>query len=132
LKKSGNLYKIDYHPKEKKMLAKKYDEVKKEEVTAEGAEGVSIRWLIGKETDAPFYLRHFEVRPGGRTPYHNHPWEHEVYVLEGNGQLNTQQGPIPLEKGSFALVSPDEEHQFENTGTTTFAFLCAIPDTEKK
>jgi quercetin dioxygenase-like cupin family protein len=123
---------MEYHRKEKKMLANKYHEIKKEEVTAEGAKDVSIRWLIGKDTDAPFYLRHFEVQPGGHTPYHNHPWEHEIYVLEGTGRINTGEGPIPLEKGSFALVRPGEEHQFENTGQTTFTFLCAIPDPEKK
>ena len=114
------------------MLSKKYDEVKKEDVTTEGAKDVSIRWLIGKESNAPFYLRHFEIKPGGHTPYHSHPWEHEIYALEGTARINTQEGAIPLEKGSFALVRSGEAHQFENTGHTTFTFLCAIPDPEKK
>lgn len=115
------------------MIVKKYDDVEKSGVTEEGAQSVSIRWLIGKDSHAPnFYLRHFEIEPGGHTPFHTHPWEHEVYVLEGNGQINTKNKSIPLEKGSFALVMPGEEHQFENTGDTTFKFLCAIPDTGKK
>jgi quercetin dioxygenase-like cupin family protein len=115
------------------MIVKKYDDVEKTGVTEEGAQSVSIRWLIGKDSQAPnFYLRHFEIEPGGHTPFHTHPWEHEVYVLEGSAQINTKSKSIPLEKGSFALVMPGEEHQFENTGDTTFKFLCAIPDTEKK
>ena len=112
------------------MIIKRYDEVEKNAVSVEGAQKVSIRWLIGKDSNAPnFYLRQFEIEPGGHTPFHSHPWEHEVYVLEGNARLNTSGKAVPLEKGSFALVMPGEEHQFENTGHTTFKFLCAIPPT---
>jgi quercetin dioxygenase-like cupin family protein len=115
------------------MIVKKYHEVEKVEVTEDDAQSVSIRWLIGKDSPAPnFYLRHFEIEPGGHTPYHTHPWEHEVYVLEGNAQINTKNESISLEAGSFALVMPGEEHQFENTGNTTFKFLCAIPAADKK
>ncbi len=111
------------------MIVKKYDEVENQVVRVEGAQSASIRWLIGKDSPAPnFYLRQFELAPGGYTPFHAHPWEHEVYVLEGNGQLKTTGDTfMPLEKGSFALVMPGEEHQFQNTGATTFKFLCVIP-----
>jgi len=110
------------------MIVKKYNEVEASPVNIDGVKNVSIRWLIGKDSKAPnFYLRHFEIEPGGHTPRHTHPWEHEVYVLEGKGRLNTSDKSFTLEKGSFALVMPDEEHQFENTGETTFQFLCAIP-----
>jgi len=110
------------------MIAKKYDEVEKQKIQMDQAKGISIRWLIGPDQEAPnFYLRHFEVEPGGHTPYHTHPWEHEVYVLEGKGKLNTKDKSLPLEKNYFALVMPGEEHQFENTGDTTLEFLCVIP-----
>lgn len=36
-------------------------------------------------------------------------------------------GSHSLEAGSFALILPGEEHQFENDGNTTFKFLCIIP-----
>ena len=115
------------------MIVKKYHEVEKTNVIEEGVQDVSIRWLIGKDSQAPnFYLRHFEIESGGHTPYHAHPWEHEVFVLEGSARINTKNESIPLEKGSFALVMPGEEHQFENTGDTAFKFLCAIPVTGKK
>lgn len=114
------------------MLVQKYDEVEKLKVNTEGAKKVSIRWLIGKDSGAPnFYLRHFEIEPGGHTPFHTHTWEHEVYVLEGNAQINTKENSIPLEQGSFVLVGPEEEHQFENIGSTPFKFLCIIPDSRK-
>ena len=110
------------------MIVKQYDDVKNETVNAEGVKNTSIRWLVGKDSDAPnFYLRQLEVEPGGHTPFHSHPWEHEVYVLEGKGKLNGKDSSKPMEKGTFALVMPGEEHQFENVGDTTFKFLCIIP-----
>ena len=114
------------------MLVKKYDAVEKEAVNVDGAQNTSIRWLIGKDSPAPnFFLRQLELEPGGHTPFHTHKWEHEVYVVEGSGKINTtDKKSLALEKGSFALVMPGEEHQFENTGDSTFKFLCIIPNTD--
>jgi quercetin dioxygenase-like cupin family protein len=110
------------------MIVKKSEDVDKTLVVKEGVKDVWIRWLIGKDSQAPnFYLRQFEIAPGGHTPFHAHPWEHEVYILEGQGQLKTESKPIPIKKGDFALVSPGEKHQFENTGEGRLTFLCIIP-----
>lgn len=110
------------------MIVKQYEEVENQTVNAEGAVKTSIRWLVGKDSAAPnFYLRQLELEKGGHTPYHSHPWEHEVYVLQGNGQLNTRGESIRLTSGTFALIMPGEEHQFENLGDNTFKFLCIIP-----
>ena len=50
----------------------------------EGAENLNIRWLITKEIGAKnFAMRLFEMKSGGSSPYHSHPWEHEVFILEG-------------------------------------------------
>ena len=78
---------------------------------------VTIRWLLGKDSPAPnFYLRLFEVQPGGHSPYHTHPSEHEIFILEGRGRINAKGRAFPVAAGSFALVEPNEEHQFENSG----------------
>lgn len=110
------------------MILKKYEEVEKNEVQMEGVKGVSIQWLLGADSKAPnFYMRMLEVEPGGHTPHHTHPWEHEIFVVEGKGQLNREEDSLPMEPGTFALVLPGEKHQFENTGDTPFKFLCIIP-----
>lgn len=110
------------------MIVKDYREVPAEEVTMAGAENVTIRWLLGKDSPAPnFYLRLFEVQPGGHSPYHSHPSEHEIFVLEGRGRINAKGTSFPVGPGSFALVEAGEEHQFENTGDSVFKFLCIIP-----
>lgn len=110
------------------MVVQHYTEITAEPVTMAGAEKVTIRWLLGKDSPAPhFWLRLFEVRPGGHSPYHTHPSEHEIFVLEGSGRINARGGGHPLQAGCFALVEPGEEHQFENTGDVPLKFLCLVP-----
>lgn len=97
-------------------------------VTDEGAKGVTIRVLMGENVGAPtFAMRQFEIAPGGHTPFHNHPWEHEVYVLSGRGRVRRKGGEEPVGPGSFVFVPPEEEHNFENAGEEPFVFLCVIP-----
>jgi quercetin dioxygenase-like cupin family protein len=55
------------------------------EVCEMGAQGVQVQWLLASAEGAPnFALRRFTLEPGGQTPTHSHPWEHEVYVLRGD------------------------------------------------
>lgn len=109
----------------------RWTEVEGKEVSEAGAAGVTIRVLMGEDVGAPnFVLRHFEVAPGGRTPFHSHPWEHEVFVLSGKGLVKRGDGAAELEPGSFVFVPPGEEHAFENAGPGVFSFLCVIPATK--
>ncbi len=49
-----------------------------------GSTGCRVRWLIGEREGAPnFAMRQFEVEPGGHTPKHSHPYEHEVFTSKG-------------------------------------------------
>lgn len=102
--------------------------VRPEQVTDQGASGTTIRQLIGKEQGAPtFAIRLFELEQDGRTPLHSHWWEHEVYCLEGEGEVETPEGPVPLRAGDAVLVPPNEQHQFRNAGQGALKFLCMIP-----
>lgn len=100
-------------------------------VFGEEAPGVTIRWLIDDENDgAPFYaLRLIEIAPGGHTPHHEHPFEHENFVLEGTGRLLIQDVAHDVGPGSVMFVPSGARHMFENTGEATFRFLCGIPVT---
>jgi quercetin dioxygenase-like cupin family protein len=73
-------------------------------------------------------MRQYEVAPGGYTPRHSHPYEHEVFVLEGQGVVYEGDAPHPLKQGDFVLVTPNEVHQFRNTGATPLKFLCLVPN----
>lgn len=107
---------------------KHYTEVEESPVKMEGAKGVFIRWLVAEKDEAPnFYLRMFRLEKDGHTPYHNHPYEHEVYVLSGNGKLIISGKEYPLVSGTVAFVPPSVDHQFLNMGEDEFVFLCIIP-----
>ena len=98
-------------------------------VQMEGASGCKVRWLVGEADGAPnFAMRQFEVEPGGFTPRHLHPYEHEVYVIAGEGVVYEGDNPHPLKAGDVVFVTPDEIHQFRNTGDVPLQFLCLIPN----
>lgn len=109
-----------------------YSEVKAEEAEEPGASKLKVRWLIKRDMGAEnFAMRLFEIEPGGQSPHHSHPWEHEVFILEGEGEVLGADGKRKLKPGDVVLVLPDEVHQFRNNGEKTFRFLCLIPNRPK-
>jgi quercetin dioxygenase-like cupin family protein len=99
-----------------------------EEVTTEGAEQVTIRWLISKHDGATrFQMRLFEIGAGGKTPLHTHEWEHEVYILSGEGKLIFEGEENEFSAGYFTFVPEGREHSFVNTGSEPLRFLCMVP-----
>ncbi|MEM2688614.1 MAG: cupin domain-containing protein [Candidatus Bathyarchaeia archaeon] len=105
-----------------------YSEIKAENATEEGASKLKVRWLITKDTGAPnFAMRLFEIEPGGHSPLHAHPWEHEVFVLEGEGTVVGSDGEKRFKAGDVIFVPPNEKHQFRNDGNRIVKFLCLIP-----
>ena len=91
-------------------------------------DGVTMRVVIGPEEGAPiFNMRVFEVQPGHSTPHHSHWWEHEVFVLSGEGVVKTDQGELPLSHASTVFVPGGELHQFRNTGDDILRFICLVP-----
>ena len=104
-----------------------YNTVKAEDVD-EGASKVTIRWLITKEMGARnFAMRLFEVEPSGYSPLHNHSWEHEVFILEGEGQVFDGENAKTVKAGDVVFVPANEQHQFRNNGEKTLKFLCLVP-----
>ncbi|MGQ9649768.1 MAG: cupin domain-containing protein [Phycisphaerae bacterium] len=101
---------------------------RQEPVSMPGAKGARIRILIGQEDGAcNFCMRHFEVEPGGCTPHHEHPYEHEILVLKGSGTAKTPAGDRPFKQGDVIFVPPNVEHGFCNTGNEPVEFICLIP-----
>ncbi len=110
------------------MILKSVQSVPNEPVDMEGAKGAHVRWLIAEKDGAPnFAMRLFEVAAGGHTPHHAHPFEHEVYVLEGSGVAVGPEGERPFQANDVIFVPPDEMHQFRNTSDGVCKFLCLIP-----
>ncbi len=98
-------------------------------VEEEGAEKAWIKWLISEKDGAPnFSMRLFEIEPGGRTPLHDHPWEHEVFILDGKCKLVIGDEEKILEAGYAIYIPPNLKHSFINAGERTLRFLCLIPN----
>jgi quercetin dioxygenase-like cupin family protein len=105
-----------------------YTDVELEEPTESGVKDVKIRWLISKKDGAEnFAMRLFEIKPGGHTPLHQHDWEHEVFILEGNGITKNKTSEETFKQGDIFLIQSLEWHQFVNTSKETLKLLCLIP-----
>jgi len=79
-------------------------EVRAQPVEEPDASKTRVRWLISRPEGAPnFAMRLFEVQPGGSTPLHDHPWEHEVYMLEGRAEAVAECGPTAVSPGDVVL-----------------------------
>jgi quercetin dioxygenase-like cupin family protein len=112
---------------EQKMEIFPYKKVKAETAN-EGASKLKVRLLITKETGAEnFAMRFFEMQSGGNSPFHNHPWEHEVFVLEGEGYVVGEGRETKFKSGDVVFIPPNEKHQFKNKGEKTVKFLCLVP-----
>jgi len=106
------------------------DKVKKVSPNMEGAEGIHKQAPISKGDGSPsFCFRVFTFEPGGHTPFHKHSNEHLNYVIEGNGAIVTESGEEQeIRKGDFALILPNEKHQFKNKSTSKpMVLICAVP-----
>ncbi len=105
-----------------------HEDIEARPVAVAGAERATIREVFTAETGAPtFAMRVFELEPGGCTPRHTHPWEHEVYVLAGSGCVESAEGSTPLAAGMAVFVAPNEVHSFRGAEDAGLKFLCLIP-----
>jgi quercetin dioxygenase-like cupin family protein len=106
------------------------DNVEQNEVHMDGAHKAWKQMPLSSADGTPVYsYRVFTVEPGGYTPYHQHPYEHMNYIIEGDGALVNEAGEIKeLKTGDFALVDPDEKHQYRNLSPDKpFKMICGVP-----
>jgi len=106
------------------------NDVSKKTVIMDGALNVEKQIPISRNDGTPnMSLRVFTVNPGGHTPYHQHDYEQLNYIVDGDGVLINENGDeLPLTKGDFALVLPNEKHQYKNISSDKqFIFLCGVP-----
>lgn len=106
------------------MLIRKYMDATPEEMLP----GVIKREVVNSDDGAPnFCMRVFDLEPGASTPHHTHAWEHEVFILEGQGVAVSEKGETPVSPESVVFVPGEEIHSFKNTGDKPLKFICVIP-----
>jgi len=101
-----------------------YGKVEAKEV--EGSSKLRLRWL-NTDGSRNFAVRHIEIEPDGYSPYHRHSWEHEIFVLEGNGVAVGAKKEASISVGDLVSISANEVHQIKNNGEKTLKLLCMIP-----
>ncbi len=112
------------------MKIAKSSDVPRSVVEMEEAKNVQLRWLISKDDGADnFVMRMFELEPGGHTPLHVHPHEHEVFVIEGQGIFIYEGKEHEFCSDYVIFVPGNKQHSFKNTSDSILRFLCLIPAT---
>ncbi|NYT13978.1 MAG: cupin domain-containing protein [Candidatus Methanofastidiosa archaeon] len=107
---------------------KNVTEIKERKIEADDAKGVSIAILVGEDQGAKnFFMRIMKIEKEGFSPYHRHEWEHENFILKGEGYLKTEKGKSPVKKGDVIYIPPNELHSYINTGNEELEVMCIIP-----
>ena len=84
--------------------------------------------FITKKDGAPnFAMRLFEVGPDGHTTRHKHEWEHEVYIVSGNGYVLEGDKKIRVERDCCIFIKSNELHQFQ-AGENGLSMICVVPN----
>jgi quercetin dioxygenase-like cupin family protein len=75
--------------------------------------GVVMRWVISEKDGAEnFYMRVVQAEPGTQgPPMHHHAYEHEMYILEGEGTVLGEKGERSFKAGDVIYIPPGESHQ---------------------
>ena len=111
------------------MYVVNYKERELIDVEFAGSQKTTVRWLIGRQNGAKTYaMRIFEIAPGGIVPLHEHPEEHEIFVLNGEAKmLGDFEGTA--KKEDVVFIPSNEPHGYDNTkGTEIFRFIWVSPE----
>jgi quercetin dioxygenase-like cupin family protein len=110
------------------MKITRLDQCQTQTVQMDGVQGAVKQVPLGVADGVPhFSVRVFTLEPGGYTPHHSHAAEHLNYILQGRGEIMSDEGPRPIGAGDYVFVSHGERHQYRNTGSGPLQFLCMVP-----
>ena len=87
-----------------------------------------LRLVSEKDGAKVFSMRLFDVLPGGHIKAYHHPWEHEIFVLDGVGEVRIGNRVYRVTRGVFLYIPPNVEHEYWNRGDSVLRFLCMIPN----
>jgi quercetin dioxygenase-like cupin family protein len=94
---------------------------------------VSETWLIGKAEGAQnFAFRYYQISPGGHSREEQHPYDHGMLILQGQGEVLLGNEVKPISRGDIVYIAPDLLHQVRNTSNDPLGFICVIPAHREK
>jgi len=105
------------------------ENVERAKVQMDNVEGTYIQWLASRFDGAPnFAMRRFTMEPGGRIGLHDHPWEHEIYILKGRGVAFNDRERVEVKEGDVIFIPGNEPHGYENPWDEELMFICMVPN----
>ena len=109
------------------MKVNHHTDIELKPVEMEGAANTKVRQLIGANVSAAnFAMRMFEIDPGGHTPRHQHDYEHEIYVLEGEMDYRHGEKTYALGPGDSLYFDPQTAHGPDRLLVLPIRFLAVI------
>jgi quercetin dioxygenase-like cupin family protein len=105
-----------------------YSEVEGKRYGIPGWQGILARVVIGKDDGAGhFCMRVLEFPSGAQSLRHSHPWEHEMFIHAGGGEIYGNRGWTAIPTGSVVFIPGHEEHQIRNPGEEPLVIVCLVP-----
>lgn len=112
-----------------KSMKIRYKDKEKEEVD----EGIFRIWLIDESLGAKnFFMRMFEILPGKGTKEDKHPYEHEIFVVSGEGKIKTGNTWEDMYPGDAFFIPGNVIHSIKNSGKEMLKFICIVPSSYRK
>ena len=111
------------------MSIKNEKEIEGAKLDDDKMKNVLKRVLIGPEDGFKgYYMRSFELGPGGYTPEHKHDWPHIFYVVSGRGIIRINGKDNFAIEGTHGFIPSNELHQFLNNDEVPLKFICIVPE----
>lgn len=96
-------------------------------INTEEVHDVMKHVLVGPNDGAPtFIIRYFNVPPGEKTFYDQHPHEHGIVILNGKARVQINDDFYDLGPLDSVFISGMDIHQLTNIGEQSLGFICVI------
>ena len=87
-----------------------------------------LKWLLTKEIGAPnFEMRYLLILKSAEYSEGAHPWEHGIFVVEGEGILRSGGEERVIKPGDAVFIPSGETHGFQNPWEEALGLICVIP-----
>lgn len=84
---------------------------------AMSADGSVARLITVDDNPPTCTLSYHVIEPGKTSPHHIHPWEHEVYTIEGSGTLVCDGKEYSVKEGDAIFIPGNVDHYTLNNGS---------------
>jgi quercetin dioxygenase-like cupin family protein len=108
---------------------KKISKLSLHKVAIAGSINSYFNWLSSKFDESSFSIKRYVIGPKGTITRHNHPWEHGVFIVQGNGTIRESDTTLHMvSEDSFFFIPAGTYHAFNNPSLSKpLIFICVSP-----